>query len=68
MDSTVIAEEGIDILADFCGAAEAVADLTSRYSCNQPCLDLDWLPFFSRLRCERSPYTRMYKRLRPLSR
>lgn len=30
MDSTVIAEEGIDILADFCGAAEAVADLTSR--------------------------------------
>eukprot|EP00903_Cladosiphon_okamuranus_P013185 g12297.t1 len=30
VDSTVIAEEGIDILADFCGAAEAVADLTSR--------------------------------------
>eukprot|EP00752_Nemacystus_decipiens_P007101 g6363.t1 len=30
VDSTVIAEEGIDILAEFCGAAEAVADLTSR--------------------------------------
>lgn len=30
VDSTVIAEEGIDVLADFCGAAEAVADLTSR--------------------------------------
>lgn len=30
VDSTVIAEEGIDVLADFCGAAEAVADLTNR--------------------------------------
>ncbi|CAN0271296.1 unnamed protein product [Pylaiella littoralis] len=30
VDSTVIAEEGIDVLAEFCGAAEAVADLTSR--------------------------------------
>ncbi len=30
MDSTVIVEEGIDVLADFCGAAEAVADLTRR--------------------------------------
>lgn len=42
MDSTVIAEEGIDILADFCGAAEAVADLTSRCCCANVC----WLPFF----------------------
>ncbi|CAM9463296.1 unnamed protein product [Ectocarpus sp. 4 AP-2014] len=30
VDSTVIVEEGIDVLADFCGATEAVADLTSR--------------------------------------
>lgn len=30
VDSTVIAEEGIDVLADFCGAAKAVAELTNR--------------------------------------
>lgn len=31
MDSTVIQEEGIDVLAGFSGAAEAVADLTNRF-------------------------------------
>ncbi|CAN0329731.1 unnamed protein product [Discosporangium mesarthrocarpum] len=30
VDSTVCTEEGIDILAEFCGAAEAVADLTNK--------------------------------------
>jgi len=30
VDSTVIQEEGIDQLAEFCGAGKAVADLTSR--------------------------------------
>ena len=30
MDSTVCLDEGIDELADFCGAGEAVAELTSR--------------------------------------
>jgi hypothetical protein len=30
VDSTVCTEEGIDVLAEFCGAAEAVAALTSQ--------------------------------------
>ncbi|CAM9410715.1 unnamed protein product [Choristocarpus tenellus] len=30
VDSTVCAEEGINVLADFCGAAEAVANLTNQ--------------------------------------
>ncbi|CAM9680399.1 unnamed protein product, partial [Discosporangium mesarthrocarpum] len=30
VDSTLCIEEGINVLADFCGVAEAVADLTNR--------------------------------------
>lgn len=30
VDSTVCIDEGIDELADFCGAGEAVAELTKR--------------------------------------
>ncbi|CAM9804397.1 unnamed protein product, partial [Choristocarpus tenellus] len=30
VDSTVCTEEGIDVLAEFCGASEAVAELTNR--------------------------------------
>lgn len=41
VDSTVITEEGIDVLAEFNGAGAAVADWTRKLV-----LLFDWGPFF----------------------